>query len=106
MFRLFGKRITQELNTVDLDDDLGDTELLEAIEEIFDIRIEDHEAEELLSVGQLYDLVRTKIANRKGFDPVWALTVKIVREQSGSRDPIDRETTFFPMHAQKRGEES
>lgn len=33
MFRLFGKRITQELNTVDLDDDLGDTELLEAIED-------------------------------------------------------------------------
>lgn len=104
MFRLFGKRATQKYNTVDLDDDLGDVELLEAFEEIFGIKIEDREAQDLFTVGQLYDLVSAKIASHKGFDPVWALTVQILREHSGSRDGIDRETTFFPQHASERGE--
>ena len=102
MLKLFGKRITQKLNTVDLDDDLGDIELSEAIEKTFGIKIEDHEARQLVRVGQLYDLVSTKIASQKDFDPVWALTVQIVRECSGTPDSIDRETTFFPKLAQKR----
>ena len=106
MFGLFGKRITQKLNTVDLNDDLGDVELLQAIEELFGITIEDHEAEQLLTVGQLYDLVNAKLSAQKGFDPVWALAVQVVREHSGTRDAIDHDTTFFPKYAQKRSPEN
>ena len=102
MFGLFGRRVTQRLNTVDLGDDLDDVEMLEAFECVFGVSIEDHEAEQLYTVGQLYDLVRTKVADNKDFDPFWALTVQIVREFSGSRDGIDHETTFFRKYASKR----
>lgn len=104
MFGLFGKRVTQRLNTVILGDDLDDVEMLEAFEDAFGIKIEDAEAETLITVGQLYELVCAKSSARTDFDPVWELTLQIVREYSGSRDPIDRDTTFFPMHAKPRSE--
>ena len=102
MFRLFGRGRTQKLNTVDLVGDMDDVELLQAIEQVFDIEIEGDEVRELYTVGQLYDLVKTKLEGKPNFDPVWALTEEIVREHSGSREVIDRETTFFAKHASKR----
>ena len=102
MFGIFRKRITQKLNTVNLGDDLEDVEMLQAIEATYGIKIEDAEAEALRTVGQLYELIDSKLASRPDFDPVWALTCQIVREHSGSKDLIDGETTFFPKHAKKR----
>lgn len=95
-------RVTQRLNTIDLGDDLDDVEMLMAIEETFGIKIEDKEAEKLVTVGDLYDLVTKKLEHKTDFDPIWALVCQISREHSGSRDPIDKSTTFFPKFAEER----
>lgn len=95
-------RVTQRLNTIDLGDDLDDVEMLMAIEETFGIKIEDEEAEKLVTVGDLYDLAKMKLEDKSDFDPIWALVCQIAREHSGSRDPIDRKTTFFPKFAEER----
>lgn len=95
-------RVTQRLNTIDLGDDLDDVEMLMAIEETFGIKIEDEEAEKLVTLGDLYDLVAKKLEHKTDFDPIWALVCQISREHSGSRDPIDKKTTFFPKFAEER----
>ena len=95
-------RVTQRLNTIDLGDDLDDVEMLMAIEETFGIKIEDEEAEKLVTVGNLYHLVTKKLEHKTEFDPIWALVCQISREHSGSRDPIDKNTTFFPKFAEQR----
>jgi len=95
-------RITQRLNTVNLGDDLDDVEMLEAIEETFGFEIKDSEAEKLMTVGELYELVNKRVKQKSDFDPIWALVSQIVREHSGSRDPIDKNTTFFPKFAKER----
>ncbi|MBD3677879.1 MAG: hypothetical protein HUJ27_05680 [Rhodobacteraceae bacterium] len=102
MFRLFGKRVTQRLNTVDFVDIMDAVELQETLEETFGIKIEDAECETLTTVGQLYEVISPKLAERPDFDPVWALICQIVREQSQSKDPIDHETTFFAGNAKPR----
>jgi hypothetical protein len=102
VFGLFGKRTTQKLNTVNLHGDGDDIDLLEDIEEVFRIRIEDHEAEQFVSVGQLYELAKSKSASNPDFDPIWELVCRIVRENSGSRDAIDSNTTFLAKFAEKR----
>lgn len=99
-------RITQRLNTINLGDDLDDVEMLESIEEIFGIEIKNGEAEKLVTMGELYELVNEKITSRSDFDPVWSLICQIAREHSGSRDPIDKKTTFFPKFAEVRAETS
>jgi len=48
-------------NTVNMHGDLDDVELLMAVEETFDIQISDREAEAVRTVGDLYDLVCSKI---------------------------------------------
>ena len=95
-------RVTQRLNTIDLGDDLDDVEMLMAIEETFGIKIEDEEAEKLVTLGDLYDLVAKKLEHKTDFDPIWALVCQISREHSGSRDPIDKKTTFSPKFAEER----
>ncbi|WP_298917812.1 acyl carrier protein [uncultured Roseobacter sp.] len=96
------RKVTERLNTVDLGDDLDDVELLMAVEEIFQINLEDSEAEDLVSVGELYELVKSKMPRDGSVDPLWELIVLIVRSHSGSNSPIDTETTFFPKFAKPR----
>ena len=48
-------------NTVDMHGDLDDVELLMAVEEAFAIQISNAEAECILTVGDLYDLVCSKV---------------------------------------------
>lgn len=102
LFQYGRPRITQRLNTINLGDDLDDVEVLMAIEEVFGIEIVDSEAETLVSMGDLYELVINKLKLKTNFDPVWALVCQIAREHSGSRDPIDKQTTFFPKFAKER----
>ncbi|MEM6466105.1 MAG: hypothetical protein AAF679_06335 [Pseudomonadota bacterium] len=95
-------RITQRLNTVNLGKDLDDIEMLMSIEETFGVKFEDSEKEKITTVGDVYDLVSQKLVPNADFDPNWELVCWIVRLHSGSSDPIDRATTFFPELAQKR----
>ncbi|WP_131814571.1 hypothetical protein [Cognatishimia maritima] len=95
-------RKTERLNTVDLVGDGDDVDLLEAIERAFDLKLTDDEASDLETIGEPYDLVKAKAKSNPDFDPVWELVCQIVRENSMTRDPIDRDTTFFPEHAQER----
>ena len=94
-------RTTERFNTVDFDD-LDDVELLQSIEDICGIQIDEAEAEKLVTVGDLYDLVREKSRSNTEFDPVWQLVCALVRIQSGSGDEIDRNTTFFAKMAKER----
>ena len=48
-------------NTLGLDDDLDGVELVRDSEKAFEIKIANNEAERLLTVGQLYDLLLSKI---------------------------------------------
>ena len=96
------RKVTERLNTVDLGDDLDDVEMLLAVEKIFQITVKDSEAEDLVSVGELYELVKSKTPHDGNVDPVWELIVLIVRCHSGSNSPIDPETTFFPKFAKPR----
>jgi hypothetical protein len=56
-------------NSLGLDDDLDGVELVQNLEKAFEIQIADSEAESILTVGQLYDLLLQKIpaneSNRK-----------------------------------------
>lgn len=106
LFQFGRPRVTQRLNTIDLGDDLDDVEMLMAIEEVFGIEIKDREAETLTTMGDLYELVSQKLKPKTEFDPVWSLVCQIAREYSGSRDPIDKQTTFFPKFAEERIETS
>ena len=98
------QRVTERLNTINLGDDLDDVEMLMAIEEIFGVDIKDGEAEKLVTMGDLYSLVCEKLDSKTEFNPVWSLLCQIAREHSGSRDPIDKQTTFFPKFAEERSE--
>ncbi|AML53802.1 hypothetical protein RC74_21345 (plasmid) [Falsihalocynthiibacter arcticus] len=75
-----------------------------AVEDILGVDIKDGEAEKLVTMGDLYELVGEKLNSKTDFDPVWALVCQIAREHSGSRDPIDKKTTFFPKFAEERTE--
>ncbi len=94
--------VTERLNTVNLDDDLGDVELLMAVEEVFRLKIQDSEAETLVTTGDLYELVKRKMPSDGSVDPVWELVSHIVRMYSGSKSPINADTTFFPKFAKPR----
>jgi hypothetical protein len=49
------------VNCLGLDDDLDPVEVVELVEKVFDIEIANHEAEAILTVGQMYDLLLQKI---------------------------------------------
>lgn len=87
---------------MDLGDDLDDVEMLQAIEKICGIEIHENETVTLVTVGELYDLVRRKLESKTEFDPIWQLVCQIVREHPGSKDAIDRGTTFFQKYAKER----
>lgn len=95
-------KVTDRLNTVDLDDDLGDVEMLIEVEQLFKLKIEDSEAQTLVTVGDLYELVKRKIPRDGSVDPVWELVEYIVRNHSNSNSAIDADTTFFPKYANPR----
>ncbi|HRE42721.1 MAG TPA: hypothetical protein PKY87_01990 [Terricaulis sp.] len=48
-------------NTLGLDDDLDSVELLIAIERVFDIQISDQDAAHITTMGDLYDLLTSKV---------------------------------------------
>ena len=62
----------------------------------------------LNTVGLTGDLERLvgKRLKSSGIDPAWALLQRIDRDHSGSKDGIDRETTFFAKYAKPREAES
>ncbi|MEM1234747.1 MAG: hypothetical protein AAGH70_11540 [Pseudomonadota bacterium] len=102
MLRFFRPRVTKRLNTVNLGDDLEGVELVQHLEEVCGIELPDVEVSGATTVGQLYDLVASKVHQNPDFDPLWGMLVEIVRIHSGSRDGIDRDTAFFPKDAQPR----
>lgn len=96
------QKVTERLNTVNIGDDLDDVELLMAVEEAFQVHIRDCEAKDLVNIGDLYKLVKSKMPTDGSVDPAWELIVTLVRSYSGSKSPIDQETTFFPKYAKPR----
>lgn len=77
-------------------------EMLQSIERTFKIRITDDEAKSIVSVGDLYNIVKQKMPSDGSVDPLWVLIVDFVRNASGSSNKIDQDTTFFPEDAEKR----
>ncbi len=102
VFGFFGRDVTKEFNTVDLSDDLDDVEMLREFEDVFGIEMPEGDTKAIVTVGQFYDLIQEKLAQSPDFDAVWALTLQIIRAHTGTRDPIDRQTTFFQKHASRR----
>ncbi|MGR3515024.1 MAG: acyl carrier protein [Paracoccaceae bacterium] len=98
---IFGRGDTKRLNTVGLRGDLDDVELVIDVEKTFGVKLNDAEAQSVRTLGDLEALVRTKLTD-VAFDPIWALLERIARDHSGSKNPIDRETTFFAQHARPR----
>ena len=78
---------------------MDDVELLEEIEKTFSIEITDAEAKHMISVGDLETLIGSKINDDTSGEVRWDLICRIVRLQSGHKGPIDRNTTFFAVHA-------
>lgn len=103
MFGLFGRRRQQaKLNTLSLYGDLDDVEIVLDIEDTFGITLSDDEVCSVRSVGDMERLIRRKLEDRSDFDAVWALLEYIARIHSGSRDSIDRDTTFYAQDAKPR----
>lgn len=48
-------------NTLGLDDDLDGIELVQELELVFDVEVSDREAERILTVGEFYDLLLSKL---------------------------------------------
>ena len=96
------KRITQRLNTVDLNDDLNDVEMIMAIEDHFKIEIGDGEAEMILTFGDLCRSIDSKLGEETDRAAIRRDLETIVRDFSGSIDPIDEQTTFLPKYASVR----
>lgn len=101
----FARGDTKGLNTVGLTGDLDDVGLLMDVEETFGIKLTEVEAQNARTMGDLERLV-VKRLKRSGIDPAWALLQRIVRDHSGSKDGINRETTFFAKYAKPREAES
>lgn len=93
---------TKRLNTIDIGDDLDDVEMLMAVEDAFDFKMTTEDGAKLKTIGDLYDLVKHKMPKDETVDPVWTLIEKIARDYSGSRDPIDQDTTFYAKFAKPR----
>ena len=94
-------RVTKKLNTLDMYGDLDEVELIMDVEETFGVKFESPELTNALTVGEVENLVRSKIEGRK-LDLVWMLLERISRDHSRSRHGIDRNTTFLRKFAQPR----
>lgn len=77
-------------------------ELVDAVEEFFGIKITDNEAESVITVGQLYDLVKGKPSSKPDLELGWETFLRFIRSQSDSKDDIDQDTTFFAEDAKPR----
>ena len=89
------------LNTINLHED-DSLFVIEDLESYLEIKLADDEVTDLVTVGQLYDLLRAKLERYEGADTLWVLLVLLLREYSGCADEINRETTFLSEFAQKR----
>ena len=93
----------RNLNTVGLHGDLDDVELLQEIEELFKIKISDEEAAEVVTVGQLYDLVKAKFTGTPNVDPIWEMVRLCVTQYGEPRlMRVNKSTTFFAKDAKER----
>ncbi|HEV2507691.1 MAG TPA: hypothetical protein VGV39_31785 [Mesorhizobium sp.] len=85
--------------------DGDEVEMVEAIEQAFSIRFEKAEAEQLVTMGQLFDLVKAKIG-KLGAETIagavlWTELVKHARDAGADpRRTVDRNTTFFSRSAE------
>ncbi len=97
------ERVTKRLNTVDLDPELGDVEFLCAMEEVFGVNISKDAAANLIKVGALHALILKQKTDLSQSESIWSSLTELLREHTGTKDPIDHETTFFPKFAKERG---
>lgn len=95
------RRITRRFNTVDMDKGLTGVEIVQAVEEAFDVTISDTEAEAVRTVGDLHTLVLSKLGDT-GSAGEFAKLERIVRDHTGTKDPIDEETSFLAEYAKRR----
>ena len=101
MNRLF----SQEATSLGLWGDGDEIEMIEAIERTYSISFETVEAEQLVTMGQLFDLVKSKIgkqgAETIADDALWTELVKHARDAGADpRQAVDRNTTFFCRNAE------
>ncbi|MCG7508333.1 hypothetical protein [Mesorhizobium retamae] len=92
-------------NSLGLWGDGDEIEMIEAVERAFAIRFENAEAEQLVTMGQLFDLVKSKIGNQGAEaitdDALWSELVKHARDAGADpRRAVDRNTTFFSRNAE------
>lgn len=81
---------------------MDDVELLIDVERTFGITITDEVAQSTITVGDLEKAVVAELAKNPAPDLLWALILRIVRNHSGHKGHIDRETTFFAERAKRR----
>jgi hypothetical protein len=95
----------RKANSLDLWGDGDEIQMIEAIERAFAIRFEDAEAEQLVTMGQLFDLMKSKLGKQGAEvisnDALWTELVKHAREAGADpRRAVDRNTTFFSRNAE------
>lgn len=101
MNRLFSRKA----NSLDLWGDGDEVEMIEAIERAYAISFEKAEAEQLVTMGQLFDLVKSKVGKQGAKtitdDALWAGLVKHAHDAGADpRRAVDRNTTFFSRNAE------
>lgn len=101
MNRLYSRKA----NSLGLWGDGDEIEMIEAIERAYAISFETAEAEQLVTMGQLFDLVKSKIgkqgAETIADDALWTELVKHAHDAGAdSRRAVDRNTTFFSRNAE------
>ncbi|PLP57920.1 hypothetical protein CYK37_17010 [Mesorhizobium loti] len=101
MNRLF----SHKANSLGLWGDGDEIEMIEAIERAYAISFEKVEAEQLTTMGQLFDLVKSKIgrggAAAVADDALWTGLLKYAHDAGADpRRAVDRNTTFFSRNAE------
>ena len=89
-------------NTLGLGGDGDETDLLEDVERAFSIRLEQRDAERLISMGDLEILLAAKRGNSAPSGKGWERLCKIAQVHSGCAGHIDRNTTLIANFAQPR----
>ena len=78
---------TDRLNTLDLNHELDDLEILMTVEESFGAGIKDSESETIATMGDLHRLIVEKTAAHDKNEYVWNELCEIVRDYTVSRHP-------------------